>query len=151
MKKADTLEALAEQCGIDPAGLKATVERFNGFARSGVDDDFQRGENDWDRAWGDPANEPNPSLGTVEKGPFYAVPMYAGAISTRGGLRVDAEARVMSVWGAPIPGLYAAGNCSSGSVTGAYTGPGATIGAAMTFAYLAAGHVVAAVSKGGRV
>jgi 3-oxosteroid 1-dehydrogenase len=149
--QADSVEALAASIGVDVATFVATVERFNGFARSGVDDDFQRGENDWDRAWGDPDNEPNPSLGTVEKGPFYAVPMYAGAISTRGGLRVDAEARVMSVWGAPIPGLYAAGNCSSGSVTGAYTGPGATIGAAMTFAYLAAGHVVAAVSKGGRV
>jgi 3-oxosteroid 1-dehydrogenase len=145
--QADSVEALAASIGVDVDALAATVQRFNGFARSGVDEDFQRGENEWDRAWGDPENLPNPSLGTIEKGPFYAVPVHAGAISTRGGLRVDATARVLSVRGAPIPGLYAAGNCSSGSVTGAYVGPGATIGPAMTFGYLAGRRAAESVTS----
>jgi len=97
----------------------------------------------------DPGNHPNPSLGTVEKSPFYAVPMYAGAIATRGGLRVDARARVLSVRGALIPGLYAAGNCSNASASGAYCGPGATIGAAMTFGFLAAREVVETITGEG--
>jgi 3-oxosteroid 1-dehydrogenase len=146
--QAASIEELAAAIDVDATTLTATIERFNGFARSGVDDDFHRGENPWDRALGDPDHEPNPSLGTVEKGPFYAVPMYAGAISTRGGLRVDATARVLSVRGVPIPGLYAAGNCSNASASGAYCGPGATIGAAMTFAYLAGRQVAADLQEG---
>jgi 3-oxosteroid 1-dehydrogenase len=146
--QAESIEELAGAIRVDPATLVATVERFNGFARRGIDEDFHRGENAWDRALGDGDHEPNPSLGTLEKGPFYAVPMYAGAISTRGGLRVDASARVLSVRGAPIRGLYAAGNCSNASASGAYCGPGATIGAAMTFAYLAARQVTAAMEEG---
>jgi 3-oxosteroid 1-dehydrogenase len=134
---ADSIDALAKSIGVDAHALKTTVERFNGFARSGVDEEFGRGDNAWDRAWGDPKHKPNPSLGTIEKGPFYALPIHPGAIATRGGLRVDPQARVLSVRGAPIPGLYAAGNCSNASAPGAYCGPGATIGAAMTFGYLA--------------
>jgi 3-oxosteroid 1-dehydrogenase len=141
---ADSVEALATSIGVDPAVLRASVERFNEFARTGTDDDFHRGESPWDRSWGDPTQEPNPSLGTLEQPPFYAVPMYPGAISTRGGLRVDASARVLSARdGEPIPGLFAAGNCSNGSAAGAYVGPGATIGPAMTFGYLAGRQVVA--------
>ena len=148
--QADSIEELAAAIEIDPSALAATIERFNGFARSGVDDDFHRGENPWDRALSDPGHRPNPSLGTVEEPPFYAVPMYAGAISTRGGLRVDASARVLSVRGVPIPGLFAAGNCSNASASGAYCGPGATIGAAMTFAYLAGRQVAATIQEGRR-
>jgi 3-oxosteroid 1-dehydrogenase len=141
---ADTVEALATSIGIDPATLVATVERFNEFARTGVDEDFHRGENPWDMAWGDPKNQPNRCLGTLEKAPFYATPIYPGAIATRGGLRIDAQGRVLSARnGEPIPGLYASGNCSNGSATGAYAGPGATIGPAMTFSYLVGRQVAA--------
>jgi 3-oxosteroid 1-dehydrogenase len=129
----ETIEQLAGSIGIDPSTLAATVERFNRFARDGIDRDFQRGDNPWDRAWGDPTNLPNPSLGTLEKPPFYALPVYSGANSTRGGLRVDARGRVLAAAdGQPIGGLYAAGNCS----TGAYCGAGATLGPAMTFGYV---------------
>jgi 3-oxosteroid 1-dehydrogenase len=146
---AASIEELAGSIRVDPATLRATVERFNGFARAGVDEDFHRGENPWDRAWGDPANHPNPSLGTVERAPFYALPVYPGAVSTRGGLRVDDTGRVLSAaGGAPIPGLYAAGNCSNASATGAYAGPGATIGPAMTFGYLIGRQVAAAAVLG---
>jgi 3-oxosteroid 1-dehydrogenase len=149
LRVAESIEALARAIDVDPTALKSTIERFNGFARSGVDEDFARGDNPWDVAWGDPANKPNPSLGTVEKPSFYAVPVYPGAIATRGGLRVDHTGRVLSVRGAPIQGLYASGNCSNASVPGAYTGPGATIGAAMTFSYII-GKQVAAAGKAAR-
>lgn len=77
--------------------------------------------------------------------------MYPGAISTRGGLRIDATGRVLSALrGEPIPGLYAAGNCSNGTATGAYAGPGATIGPAMTFGYLVGRQVAAAVTAKAR-
>jgi 3-oxosteroid 1-dehydrogenase len=113
-----------------------------------VDEDFHRGENAWDVAWGDPDNKPNPSLGALEKGPFYALPVYPGANSTRGGLRVDDKARVLSAaTGAPIAGFYASGNCSNASAAGAYCGPGATLGPAMTFAYIAALEVANAVQS----
>lgn len=138
---AESIEDLARSIGVDPSALEQTVEKFNGFARRGVDDDFQRGANPWDQAWGDPQHEPNPSLGTLEKAPFYATPIYAGAIATRGGLRIDPTGRVISARGQPIPGLYASGNCSNGTATGAYVGPGATIGPAMTFSYLIGRHV----------
>jgi len=145
----DTIEELAESIGVDAAALRESVERFNGFARAGVDDDFHRGENEWDRAWGDTDHRPNPSLGTLEQGPFYAVPVYPGAIATRGGLRIDATGRVLSaLTSEPIPGLYASGNCSNGAPPGCYAGPGATIGPAMTFGYLVGKQVADAVAQG---
>jgi 3-oxosteroid 1-dehydrogenase len=143
---AESVEDLAASIDIDPSVLRASIERFNGFARSGVDEDFHRGENPWDVAWGDPEHGPNRSLGTLEKPPFYAVPVFPGAIATRGGLRVDDRARVLSARdGRPIPGLYASGNCSNATAAGAYAGPGATIGPAMTFGYLAARNVLAEI------
>jgi 3-oxosteroid 1-dehydrogenase len=135
-----TLDDLAAQIDVDAAGLRETVERFNGFARDGVDRDFRRGDNPFDVAWGDPQQTPNPALGAVEEAPFYAVRVIPGALATKGGLRVDDAGRVLSAAPpfAPIPGLYAAGNCSNAGVAGAYPAAGATIGAAMTFGYLAA-------------
>jgi 3-oxosteroid 1-dehydrogenase len=134
----DTVADLARSIGVDPDVLVASVERFNAFARAGIDADFHRGEDAWDLAWGDPGNEPNPCLGTLERPPFHATAVLPGATSTRGGLRVDDRARVLSAaTGEPIPGLFAAGNCSNGGAAGAYVGPGATIGPAMTFGYLA--------------
>jgi 3-oxosteroid 1-dehydrogenase len=147
MAAGESIEELAAKLDVDAAALGETLERFNGFARRGVDDDFERGANEWDVAWGDPGQRPNPSLGTVEKPPFYALEMRNGALATRGGLHVNASGQVLSALRPfpPIPGLYAAGNCSDGAVAGAYAGPGATIGAAMTFAYLAALHVASTV------
>lgn len=150
MASAGTPAQLADLLDLDAGRFSASVERFNAFARSGVDEDFGRGVSEWDRAWGDPAHQPNPSLGTLETPPFYALPIRAGALATRGGLRVGAHGEVRSALPpfAPIDGLYAAGNCSNASVAGAYTGPGATIGAAMTFGYLAGRHAAGAVRVG---
>jgi succinate dehydrogenase/fumarate reductase flavoprotein subunit len=139
VRRADSLADLAALEGIDATGLARTVERFNGFARSGVDEDFHRGESEWDRAWGDPGRRPNPSLGTIEQGPFYALRLQAGAIGTKGGLRVDGQGQVLGAGlpdGAAIPGLYAAGNVAACSVPWGYAGPGATLGPALTFGYV---------------
>jgi 3-oxosteroid 1-dehydrogenase len=149
LHKADSIAELAASIGVDATVLSATIARFNGFAASGIDEDFHRGENPWDVNWGDPDNRPNPCLGTVEKAPIYAIPVYPGANSTRGGLRVDAGGRVLSAGsGEPIPGFYASGNCSNASAAGAYCGPGATLGPAMTFAYLIGEQVGAALDAG---
>jgi len=107
MKKADTLEDLARQCGIDPAGLRQTVTRFNGFAVTGVDPDFHRGEGAHEKYQGDITHTPNACLGAIDKAPFYAVAMYPGDVGTSGGLLCDEFARVLDGRGDPIPGLYA--------------------------------------------
>ncbi|MDB4967071.1 MAG: fumarate reductase/succinate dehydrogenase flavoprotein [Myxococcales bacterium] len=135
--KAATLRELAAKIGVDADGLDATVARFNGFALAGVDNDFQRGASLYDHFYGDPEHRPNPNLGTIEKGPFYALEVHPGAIGTKGGTRVDARAQVLHVRGTPIAGLYAAGNVMAGITGAGYPGAGSTIGTAMTFGYIA--------------
>ena len=66
------------QIAVPPAALRATVERFNGFAASGRDEDFQRGASVYDRYYGDPRNRPNPCLAPLRKPPFYAVRIVPG-------------------------------------------------------------------------
>lgn len=139
--KADSLEALAAQIGVDADGLKTTVERVNGFARSGDDVDFGRGGNVFDRYYGDSNISPNPCLAPMEKGPYYAMPMYAGDIGTKGGLLTNEHAQVLRETGEPISGLYAIGNTSASVLGTTYPGAGGTLGPAMTFGYVAAHHV----------
>ncbi|MBY0400775.1 FAD-binding protein [Myxococcota bacterium] len=140
MKKADTLEGLAAACGIDAAGLAKTVERWNGFCRSGVDADFQRGARCFDRAHGDPSVKPNPNLGPISTPPYYAVAMVPSDVGTAGGLVTDAWARVLRGDGSAIDGLYATGNTTASVMGRTYPGAGASIAAAFTFAYIAAHH-----------
>ncbi|WP_186629602.1 3-oxosteroid 1-dehydrogenase [Rhodococcus sp. BP22] len=135
--KADTVAELAEKTGMPVDQLTATVERFNGFARSGVDEDFRRGDSGYDKYYGDKTNKPNPSLGVIDKPPYYAVKMVPGDLGTKGGLVTDADARVLREDGSVIDGLYAIGNASAPVMGHTYAGPGATIGPAMTFGYLA--------------
>jgi 3-oxosteroid 1-dehydrogenase len=103
-----------------------------------VDADFHRGESAYDQYYSDPRVKPNPSLHSIDKGPFYAVKIVPGDHGTTGGLVTDEAARVLRPDGSVIEGLYAAGNCSSAVMGNTYAGPGATIGPAMTFGYLAA-------------
>jgi 3-oxosteroid 1-dehydrogenase len=142
--KASTIEGLAEKIGVDPAALAATVARFNGFARAGNDEDFHRGDSGYDKYYGDPTNKPNPSLGVIDQAPFYAIKIVPGDLGTKGGLRTDVHARVLRADGTAIEGLYAAGNTSSPVMGHTYAGPGATIGPAITFGYLAALHLASA-------
>ncbi|HEU5007779.1 MAG TPA: 3-oxosteroid 1-dehydrogenase [Jatrophihabitantaceae bacterium] len=139
--KASTIEGLAEKIGVDASALTATVTRFNGFARSGIDEDFHRGDSGYDKYYGDPTNKPNPSLGAIDRPPFYAIKIVPGDLGTKGGLRTDVHARVLRADGTVIEGLYAAGNTSSPVMGHTYAGPGATIGPALTFGYLAALHL----------
>src|SRR5579859_6813316 len=144
LKRADTLRALAQLCGIDPAGLEAEVARFNRFAETGVDEDFGRGASAYSRLMGDPTVKPNPSLGKIEKGPFYAVTIWPMDVGTSGGLVTDENARVLRTDGSVIPGLYATGNATAPVVGACYPGAGASIGASITFGYVAARHALGA-------
>ncbi|OAH60004.1 3-ketosteroid-delta-1-dehydrogenase [Dietzia cinnamea] len=141
--KADTLAELADLIGVPADALERTAERFNGFAEKGRDEDFQRGESGYDHYYGDPTNKPNPSLGPVRKAPFYAAKMVPGDLGTKGGANTDVHGRVLREDGSVIEGLYAAGNASSPVMGHTYAGPGATIGPAMVFGYLAVEHMLA--------
>lgn len=134
----ETPEKLAAEIGLPGDALRETLRRFNAFAERGRDDDFHRGESAYDRYYGDPRNRPNPCLGTLTKSPFYAVKIVPGDLGTKGGLTTDARARVLREDGTVIAGLYAAGNTSAPVMGRTYAGPGATLGPAMTFGYIAA-------------
>lgn len=140
--KADTLRDLAEEIGVPADALVQTINRFNGFARSGVDEDFGRGESAYDRYYGDPTMK-NPNLDEIVKGPFYAIRCEAGDLGTKGGLVCDANSRVLREDGTVIDGLYATGNTSASVMGNEYAGAGATIGPSMVFGYIAARHVSA--------
>ncbi|WP_433532855.1 FAD-binding protein [Micromonospora sp. CA-263727] len=140
VRKADTIENLAGDLGMDPARLRATIDRFNSFARTGVDFDFGRGRTAYDRYYSDPRVKPNPNLGPLEKGPFTAIQLVPGDLGTKGGLLTDADARVLDTTGRPIAGLYAAGNTTASVMGRTYPGPGSTIAPAVVFGYRAARH-----------
>jgi succinate dehydrogenase/fumarate reductase flavoprotein subunit len=138
LKKGRTLEELARACGIDPAGLAATVAEFNRNARRGEDPEFGRGSTPFNRYGGDPTVGPNPSLRPLEKGPFYAVRVVPGSFGTFAGLATDARARVLDAADAPVPGLYAVGNDQASVMGGHYPAGGINIGPAMAFGFIAA-------------
>lgn len=139
--KARTLDDLADKTGIDPTGLRGTVDRFNHFAATGTDDDFGRGADAYDNFYGDPRVKPNPNLGPIERPPYWATRIYPGDLGTKGGVLTDENARVLRKDRTPIPGLYGAGNSSATVMGRTYPGPGGTLGPAMVFGYLAAMHL----------
>ncbi|MGN1150349.1 MAG: FAD-binding protein, partial [Sutterella sp.] len=104
--KADTIEELAEKIRnhpenkkrMVPANLVETVKRFNQFCDDKKDADFNRR----------PA-----TLGKIEQGPFYAMPLVAGGPNTKGGLLANADREVLTWEGKPIPHLYCVGEIAS--------------------------------------
>jgi len=144
MKTADTIEELAVKAGIDPAGLKAAVEKFNGYCETGKDLDFNRGGRGYDNWFGDPTVTPNPNLGKIDKPPFYVMEMVPGDVGTSGGIVTDEHARVLKEDGSVIPGLYATGNSTASVMGRCYPAAGASIGASYIFAWIAAHHAVGA-------
>lgn len=135
--KADTLEELAEKIGLNPQVLVQTVEQFNEGARNGVDPIYHRGEFV-------PISPVSETLAPLEKGPFRAISISNGTLGTKGGPKLNKHAQVMHVYGEPVSGLYAMGNCAGVGAPGpAYGGAGGTIGPAFVMGVLAAQHAAA--------
>lgn len=141
--------------------LRETLVRYNGFARSGRDLDFDRGMTDYDVDWHvmsspmragtrQPANAmPNLTMHPIaEEGPYYGLILGAGALDTCSGPMVNEHGQILEAHGKPIPGFYGAGNCINSPMRAAYFGAGSTIGPALTFGHLAALH---ATAKQGRI
>lgn len=101
--RANTLIELATLLAIPPDALQRTLARWNDFLNSAADVDPEFGR----RAL--PAGRR-----TCASGPFHAVPMVEGINFSCGGFRTTARMQVLDVFGDPIPGLFAAGDCASG-------------------------------------
>ena len=132
------------------AETKATVERYNGYARSGVDPEFERGQRLYDTEWHKLFSYPragttypeNPMPNLVmhpftDKGPYYCFILAAGALDTNSGPRINDKAQVLDTGDRPIEGLFGAGNCIASPSRNAYYGAGGTIGLALTYGYIA--------------
>ncbi len=143
-----TIAGLAAKLGLASDVLEATVSRSNAFSKSGIDKDFGKGDNIYDRSNGDPHVTPNPCLGPITKAPFYAMPVYPTPLGTSRGLKTDKNAQACTADGEPIAGLYVCGNDMQSAFGGEYPGAGAQLGQAMTFAWIAARH--AALSNSSR-
>ncbi|MGH3759318.1 FAD-dependent oxidoreductase [Actinophytocola sp.] len=140
--RADSVTGLAEQLGIDARNLEETIARFNGFAESGVDEDFGRPTYEWSVSKRDSyyGTYTNPSLGSIAKPPFYGVPLHSAPFGSAG-LSTDGHARVLTYREEPIPGLYAAGNAAAHTEYGVGYQAGYSLTSGMTFGYLAAVHM----------
>jgi succinate dehydrogenase/fumarate reductase flavoprotein subunit len=136
-----TLAELGTKAGIDVSGLERQVQSFNVHAARGEDPEFHRGESALEKRAGDPEHKPNPSLRPLDTPPYYAVKILPGDFSTLAGLRTDGCARVLNDAGQPIAGLYAAGNDLSTMAGGHSPAAGFTIGAAVTFGFIAGQHL----------
>lgn len=136
-----TLAELAQACGIDAAGLEATVRDYNQGAQQGVDAQFARGTTAFNRYLADPANQPNPCVAPVAQGPFYAVKVLMGDLGTFDGIQTTVVGEVKRRDGSVIDGLYAVGNDRASIMGGNYPGAGITHGPNMTFGYVTANHI----------
>jgi succinate dehydrogenase/fumarate reductase flavoprotein subunit len=140
LKRGDTIEALAAQCGIDGRALADTIATYNRFAADGNDPEFDRGGTPYNRIQGDMGHTPNPCVEPIVTKPFYAVRIIPGSLGTFAGLRTDEYARVLDGQARAITGLYAVGNDMASVMAGRYPAGGITLGPAMTFGYVAAHH-----------
>lgn len=141
--------------------LVAEVEKFNGFASAGVDEDFQRGDFGYDVLvpWGPTADtadleqypsddQPNSAMYPLSnEGPYYAFIMTAAAVDTSGGPVINPDGQIIRWDGSAVNGLYGAGNAVASPGYNAYWGAGMTLGNATIFGYQAAMHAVASDEK----
>ena len=116
--------------------IVGALSTANEDATTGLDRAFGKGSTSYQRLLGDTDFAPNPCIGALTHGPFYAVKIIPGDIGTYHGLRTDAETRVLANDGQAIAGLYAVGNDAASIFGGSYPGAGATLGPAMTFGYV---------------
>ncbi len=136
--RADTVGDLARKIGIDAEVLEETVSNYNIHAQHGEDPEFGKGKDAYGHYLGDASNSPNPNVAPLDKGPYYAVWMYAGDIGNFAGIRTDERARVLRSDESVVPGLFAVGNDMASVFRGSYPGGGSLIGPAMTFGFIAA-------------
>jgi len=140
---ADTIDELASKTGIDREGLKQTIADFNSYCEKGEDPEFGRGSVPWGQYMtGDRYHKPNPNLGPLEQGPFYAVRLERLASSgiAASGIVADQHCRALNWKNEPIPGLYVAGNSVARLDTGAAMQSGMSNARGLTHGYLAGRH-----------
>jgi 3-oxosteroid 1-dehydrogenase len=143
VKRADSVEGLANILGVSEAGLKNTIQRFNGFAHDGVDADFHRGEKRWKQAnpnFIQTGNVRNRALGTIEKSPFYGLRMSPAPVVPSGGIRTNRCGQALNAHSAPIRRLYCVGNVAAHREFGVGYQAGLSLTSALTFAYLSIEH-----------
>jgi 3-oxosteroid 1-dehydrogenase len=140
LKQAGSIEELATLINVPSASLKGTVERWNSFVDKGVDEDFHRGEREYDLWLGDPQHGPNKALGRIDRAPFYAVDVVPGDVGTYGGAIIDQYGRVLRGDGEVIEGLYAAGVSTASIMGNVYPAAGCSVGPSLVFGYIAARH-----------
>jgi fumarate reductase flavoprotein subunit len=126
---ADDLEELAGRAGIEPSGLRRTVERYNSDIRENRVDSI--GRRTLCHGVGD--------LLEIAEPPFYAYPSTTALLATYCGLRITRRAEVLDVWGERIPRLYAAGEVTGGFHGAAYM-TGSALGKAAVFGRIAGMH-----------
>ncbi len=139
--EAPSIDALAEAIGVEETTLSTTLKNYNAQAWNGLDPEFGRGSNIYQRHLGDAGHKPNPCIAPIEQPPFYALRIYPADLGTAIGLRTDCHARVLRQDGTVMPGLYACGNDMGSIMNGNYPGPGITLGPALTFGYIAGRHL----------
>uniref|UniRef100_UPI002F91BF74 Fumarate reductase/succinate dehydrogenase flavoprotein domain protein n=1 Tax=Alicycliphilus denitrificans (strain DSM 14773 / CIP 107495 / K601) TaxID=596154 RepID=UPI002F91BF74 len=158
--KSDTLDGLSQQISLRlkkyagqighmelssdfNANLRESILRFNGFASTGKDEDFHRGERASDVLFnGSTKKEPdqkNPTMWPISSvGPYYAALVGGGTLDTKGGPKTNTHGQILDIHDKPIRGLYGVGNCVASASSGAYWAGGATLGPMIAFAYRAA-------------
>lgn len=105
---ADTLDELASALGVDATGLRATVEEYNAAVIPGESDPSRP-----DGVHTEGLTPPKSNWATpIRTAPFVGIPLITDIVFTYGGIGTDPDARVVDEAGTPIPGLYAAGECT---------------------------------------
>jgi len=120
--------------------LEATVDRFNGFAESGKDLDFNRGAGKADSQWTISRSNTMPNVTMhplASTGPYYCLILAPSLIDTKGGPVINTDAQVVHNNRSPIGGLYGAGNAAAPISGDAYWSGGATLGSAMVTGWIA--------------
>lgn len=111
VKKAETLDELASLIDVPAENLKNSVERWNKYASEGTDPEYGR------------------TMGVEAiSGPYYAYQNTPGNLGAIGGLKINADCRVLNLYNEPIEGLYAAGLNAGGWIGSYYPGSGTAVG-----------------------
>lgn len=143
--------------------LVAEVQKYNGYAAAGKDEDFQRGEHGYDEGWQTQPSVENPTVSPwpsadqklksmyplSDTGPYYAIIVAASAVDTNGGPVINSNGQVLSYNGNPIEGLYGAGNAVASPGVNAYWVGGMTLGNAHVWGYASGKHAHASAERAG--